>query len=56
MGRIVVIGGGGHAKVVINVLKKSGYSIVGYTDHGDRGVILGITYRRRRRHSSGSHR
>ena len=44
MGRIVVIGGGGHAKVVINVLKKSGYSIAGYTDHEDRGVILGITH------------
>ncbi len=44
MVRIVVIGGGGHAKVVISMLKKSGYDIAGYTDRGDRGVILGIPY------------
>ena len=31
--KIVVIGGGGHAKVIINILKKVGeYDILGYTD------------------------
>jgi sugar O-acyltransferase (sialic acid O-acetyltransferase NeuD family) len=44
MVRIVVIGGGGHAKVVISLLKKSGYDIAGYTDRENRGVILGIPY------------
>jgi sugar O-acyltransferase (sialic acid O-acetyltransferase NeuD family) len=42
MNRIVVIGGGGHAKVLISVLKKSGYEVTGYTDRHDRGSILGI--------------
>ncbi|MBK9306936.1 MAG: acetyltransferase [Nitrospira sp.] len=42
MDKIVVIGGGGHAKVVICVLKKLGYAIEGYTDNHDRGIILGI--------------
>jgi sugar O-acyltransferase (sialic acid O-acetyltransferase NeuD family) len=44
MDRIVVIGGGGHAKVVISVLKKSAYDIVGYTDGHDRGALLGVPY------------
>ena len=44
MDRIVVIGGGGHAKVVISVLKKCAYDIVGYTDRHDRGAILGVPY------------
>lgn len=44
MARIVVIGGGGHAKVVISVLKKAGYEVAGYTDREDRGLILGIPY------------
>lgn len=39
-----MIGGGGHAKVVISVLKKSGYHIAGYTDCADRGLILDIPY------------
>jgi len=41
---MVVIGGGGHAKVLISILKKAGYRIVGYTDKTDRGPILGIGY------------
>ena len=41
---IVVIGGGGHAKVLISVLRKSGYDVRGYTDTEDRGEILGIRY------------
>jgi UDP-perosamine 4-acetyltransferase len=44
MPRVVVIGGGGHAKVAISVLKKSGFDIAGYTDHQDRGVVLGVPY------------
>lgn len=41
---IVVIGGGGHAKVLISVLKKCGYSVLGYTDNLDRGSVLGVPY------------
>ncbi|MGO9377194.1 MAG: acetyltransferase [Dissulfurispiraceae bacterium] len=44
MDKIVVIGGGGHAKVLISVLKKTGYAIAGYTDRQDRGIILGVPY------------
>jgi sugar O-acyltransferase, sialic acid O-acetyltransferase NeuD family len=44
MPEIVVIGGGGHAKVLVGVLKKSGYHVLGYTDTGDRGAILGVPY------------
>lgn len=44
MDRMVVIGGGGHAKVLICVLKKSGYDIAGYTDRQDKGLILGAPY------------
>ncbi len=40
---IVVIGGGGHAKVIISLLKQRGdYRIVGYTDKENRGPVLGI--------------
>ena len=42
---IVVIGGGGHSKVLISVLKKlKDYRVVGYTDIKDRGEILGVGY------------
>jgi len=45
MSAIVVVGGGGHAKVVINILKKEGrHEILGYTDPRDRGVLLGNRY------------
>ena len=39
MDAIVVIGGGGHAKVVISILRKlKRYRILGYTDpQGSRG-------------------
>jgi sugar O-acyltransferase (sialic acid O-acetyltransferase NeuD family) len=43
-GNIVVIGGGGHAKVLISVLKKAGCTVRGYTDATDRGPILGVPY------------
>ncbi len=43
--KIVVIGGGGHAKVLISVLKKlNNFHIIGYTDIKDKGEILGIGY------------
>ncbi|MGE0642672.1 MAG: acetyltransferase [Nitrospira sp.] len=42
MDKIVVIGGGGHAKVVICILRKLGYVIDWYTDNHDRGTILGV--------------
>ena len=38
---IVVIGGGGHAKVLIGVLRKLPWDIAGYTDSRDAGVLLG---------------
>ncbi len=42
---IVVIGGGGHAKVVISIIKKiNNFKIIGYTGPEDRGRILGIDY------------
>jgi sugar O-acyltransferase (sialic acid O-acetyltransferase NeuD family) len=45
MNPIVMIGGGGHAKVAISVIKKTGiYDIIGYTDFADNGNILGIRY------------
>lgn len=45
MKKIVVVGGGGHAKVVISILKKSGiFEVAGYTDSHDNGPILGASY------------
>ena len=42
---IVVVGGGGHAKVVISILHKlKRYRILGYTDRQDRGSVLGIPF------------
>ena len=39
--KIVVIGGGGHAKAVVNVIKKlDKYDIIGYTDLINRGSVL----------------
>ena len=45
MEEIVVVGGGGHAKVVISILKKlDRYKVRGYTDLENRGVLLDIPY------------
>jgi sugar O-acyltransferase (sialic acid O-acetyltransferase NeuD family) len=41
---VVVIGGGGHAKVLIAVLRKLGWDVVGYTDRDDRGAVLGAAH------------
>jgi sugar O-acyltransferase (sialic acid O-acetyltransferase NeuD family) len=45
MSKIVIVGGGGHAKVIIGVLKKNkDWSILGFTDSEDKGPILGARY------------
>jgi sugar O-acyltransferase (sialic acid O-acetyltransferase NeuD family) len=45
MSDIVVVGGGGHAKVVIGIFKRiSECKIIGYTDISDKGTILGVSY------------
>lgn len=43
-GTIAVVGGGGHAKVVIGLLKKLRCDVIGYTDQEDRGEILGVPH------------
>jgi len=43
--KIVVVGGGGHAKVIINTIKKlNNYEILGYVDSIDRGILLDVKY------------
>jgi sugar O-acyltransferase (sialic acid O-acetyltransferase NeuD family) len=45
MGEIVVVGGGGHAKVVISILRKLGrHRILGYTDLKDNGALAGVPH------------
>jgi len=45
MDRIVVISGGGQAKVIISILKKNReYEIAGYVDKVDKGELLGARY------------
>lgn len=45
MDKIVVLGGGGHAKVLISILKRlNTFEIAGYTDTQDNGPVLGIPY------------
>ncbi len=45
MGNIIIIGGGGHAKVLISILKRIvRYEIAGYTDIEDKGEILGVRW------------
>ncbi len=45
MEKIVVIGGGGHAKVIISILKKNGrFDIAGFTDITEKPKILCIPY------------
>jgi sugar O-acyltransferase (sialic acid O-acetyltransferase NeuD family) len=42
---LVVVGGGGHAKVVISIIRKLGkYRLLGYTDLMDRGTLLDAPY------------
>lgn len=43
--KIVIIGGGGHAKVVASILKQlPAFEVLGYTDREDRGSLLGLPY------------
>jgi sugar O-acyltransferase (sialic acid O-acetyltransferase NeuD family) len=43
--RLIVVGGGGHAKVVISILRKlKQYQVLGYTDLKDNGAVLGVPY------------
>jgi UDP-perosamine 4-acetyltransferase len=43
--KITVVGGGGHARVLISILKKNKlFEIIGYTDPVDRGQILDCAY------------
>jgi UDP-perosamine 4-acetyltransferase len=45
MDNIVIIGGGGNAKVLINIIRRlNKFEILGYTDVLDKGQILGIKY------------
>lgn len=45
MDKIIIVGGGGHAKVVISILKRlNNFEIVGYTDTKDNGPVLDIPY------------
>jgi UDP-perosamine 4-acetyltransferase len=45
MDAIVLIGGGGHAKVVISILRKlDRHRILGYTDMKNNGALSGAPY------------
>jgi sugar O-acyltransferase (sialic acid O-acetyltransferase NeuD family) len=45
MQEIVVVGGGGHAKVVLSILKKrKGFNILGYTDLRDNDRLRGVPF------------
>jgi sugar O-acyltransferase (sialic acid O-acetyltransferase NeuD family) len=45
MNEFIVIGGGGHARVVISILRKvNGHSVLGYTDRTDCGTVMGAPY------------
>lgn len=44
MDSIVVVGGGGHAKVVIGVLRRLSWDVLGYTDAVDRGAVCGAVH------------
>ena len=43
-GTVVVLGGGGHAKGLISVIRKLGWTIAGYVDPRDVGPVLGVPY------------
>ena len=43
--KIIMIGGGGHAKVLINIIQKNNnYEIIGYVDIKDSGELSGVKY------------
>ncbi|MFI8711546.1 acetyltransferase [Brevibacillus brevis] len=41
---IIVLGGGGHAKVVIEILQLQGEEVIGFTDPQPKSMILGIPW------------
>jgi UDP-perosamine 4-acetyltransferase len=43
-GTVVVLGGGGHAKVLISVIRKLPWTIVGYVDPRAVGPVLGVPH------------
>ena len=43
-GTVVVIGGGGYAKVLISVVRKLPWTIAGYVDPRDLGPVLGVPH------------
>ncbi len=43
-GTVVVLGGGGHAKVLVSAIQKQPWTIVGYVDPRDLGPVLGVPY------------
>lgn len=43
-GTVVILGGGGHAKVLISVIRKLPWAIAGYVDPRDVGPLLGVPY------------
>ena len=40
----MVLGGGGHAKVLVSVIRKLPWTIAGYVDPRDVGPVLGVPY------------
>ncbi len=43
--RVIVIGGGGHARVLMGITRRlAGLEVVGYADRDDRGVRDGVPY------------
>ena len=54
MDDIVVIGGGGHARVVISIINRlEGLNLIGYVDPVDHGDVLGAVAAKRRRGAVG---
>jgi sugar O-acyltransferase (sialic acid O-acetyltransferase NeuD family) len=41
---VVVLGGGGHATVLISVIRKLPWTVVGYVDPRDLGPVLGVPH------------
>lgn len=44
MEKIIIVGIGGHAKVIIDILLKLNYNLFGYIDSSDKGTIRDINY------------
>jgi sugar O-acyltransferase (sialic acid O-acetyltransferase NeuD family) len=43
-GTVVILGGGGHAKVLVSVIRKLPWTIAGYVDPRDVGPVLGVLH------------